>query len=418
MDTNDIVLIKLFLNRDVYEKYSDYVNREILEHETQQIFKAIEVYFSENKEINNIELNDFSSWFSHIIVPDAPQAKQKIYKNIFTAVQNTNPISAEKIILSYEIQKTRKEIEDLFSNGFEIESCKEILDNYEKAAKTVEKDDEAVISLDLATIAANIDRSKGLKWRLKCLNNAVGPLVTGDFGIIAAPVDCGKTTFGVSEATFMASQLIDKKILWMNNEEYDYKVARRIWQAALGQPWKIIEKYKDKAEQKLTKYFNGDKDRIIFLDIRNKSISDIKRYFKKYKPGLVIIDQIDHISCPKYKAWADYDRLKYLYSSIRILANEYCPVLAITQADATVSWLDRATQEMVYQKYITMKQLDGSKIGKAAAADLVITLSNNPQWPQIRYLHVAKNKLEGADPNARGIQTEINFRGEVSRYED
>lgn len=415
---NDVSLLKIFTNREVYEKYSDFVNVEVLEYETQEIFKSYKVYFETFPSITDIPIQDFSTWFMHTILPPSPRAKQDLFRSIFSSINENTPLSARQILHAYAVKKTRQDLEEMFVKGFDLETCENIIKEYEKTAEATEDKDEAVINIDIDYINKVVDRRHGLQWRLKCLNEAIGPLIKGDFGIIAAPVDVGKTTFCVSELSYMCTQISDGSVLWMNNEEFDQRVAMRLYQAVLGQPWSVIKKYPVKAMQEYEKRLNGDKNRVVMLDIRNKTLANIKRYFKKYKPKLAIIDQIDHINTKGYKAWAEVDRLKYLYSQIRTLANEYCPILAVTQVDATASWLDKATQSVAYQKYIDQKQLAGSKIDKAAAADLIITISHNPDMPKIRYIHVAKNKLEGSNPNFRKLKKEVFFNGEISRYED
>jgi hypothetical protein len=104
---------------------------------------------------------------------------------------------------------------------------------------TVEKD-ELFVSADLSAIADRIT-SSGYEWRLEALNRSLGPLRIGNFIIVAARVEVGKTTFLASEVSYLAQQLpIDRPVVWVNNEEESSVVFFRIVQAALGQESKVI----------------------------------------------------------------------------------------------------------------------------------------------------------------------------------
>ena len=155
---------------------------------------------------------------------------------------------------------------------------------------------------------------------------------------------------------------------------------------------------------------NGDLNRIKLVDIRNKTIHQIKELFKHYKPHLAIIDQIDKISLVNKKSFSDHDRLKSLYGEIRSLANEFCPILGISQADSSSCYIDRESNEMVYKLYLHHRQLDGSKVGKPGEADAIIMIGRRTGLNTTRGIHVSKTKF--GEP----IQQEVNFNGDLCRY--
>jgi replicative DNA helicase len=178
--------------------------------------------------------------------------------------------------------------------GGDLESIEPLLNAYKKeVGASVDKDDVFVKpSLDYlsSTVA-----SGGLNWRLKELNVALGPIGKGDFIIIAARPETGKTTFTASEASYMMTQLQpDEHVVWINNEEASNKVMMRVIQA-----YNQVTSSELLSDPKVheSKFLLGGGERFLILDDDSgiKSVHKIAMLFKEYKPGLIIFDQLDKV---------------------------------------------------------------------------------------------------------------------------
>lgn len=416
MEITDATLLKIMSERENYESYIDYVKFDALAEESQILLKDYRKYFSEFDH-EAIDFEEFPTWFHQVRHPDLPTAGHKVYNRIFTHIQKTKADTAENVIKHFQQEATWQKLTKLKeSSGFNPEEFSEVLKEYEK--KQVGGETEGWVTNEIERIIQAVDRNTGLKWRLNCLNKATKGLIPGDFIIVAAYVDTGKTTFATSEATYIASQLETGSVLWFNNEEHNDKVLQKIWMSALGAPWSKIQRNHEKAKKKYIEIMHGDIDRIKLIDIRGHSINSIKKICKKENPKLMIFDQIDKINPGRKKYYADHDRLKSLYGEVRALANEYCPVIGISQADATTRWFNKETEEVSYQKYLDQSQLDGSKIGKPGEADIIITIGRDRGLPNSRFLFIPKNKVEGVSSEWRNLKVEVHFRGDVARYED
>lgn len=412
----DLTLLKIMTNRDTYNKYYTYIRLDILDIEIKTILLAFRDYYDEVTG-DIIELDSFATWFFHVKCQEIPDSSREIYKVIFTQIDKTNEEVASKVIEHFQNLETLKQIQEAGAKGFSTEKIRDLLTDHDRILGTLDND-EGWVPNDITRILTSTARDQGLRFRLDCLNKSLNRLIKGDFGIIAAYVDTGKTTLAISEAAFMAQQVKDGKVLWLNNEEFNDRVIKKIWQSVLNCSWEQIELHKDAAIKEYTKRMNGDLERIKFIDIRGFSIDKIKTIFKRNSPKLVVIDQIDKIQTKTQKTAAEHDRLKKLYGEMRSLANEYCPIIAISQADASTRWLDKRTEEVHYQKYIDQSQLDGSKIGKPGEADFIITIGKDPSYPTSRFIHVSKNKMDGVQEQDRHIKAEVIFNGECSRYEN
>lgn len=273
-------------------------------------------------------------------------------------------------------------------------------------AKTVSWIDTPIGDLLLDEI-----EERGIRWRLNSLNECMRPLRPGDFGIIAARPDKGKTTMLSSEVTFMAPQLpADKNILWLNNEGPGKRIIPRLYQSALGLPIsELIELNKaGKLESAYTDVV-GRRDRIRVVDIHGFHVGQVEAIIENSAPGVIIFDMIDHIRGFSGEARTDL-QLEEMYKWARERAVKYdCICLATSQISNEGDGL----------QYPTLGMLKDSKTGKQGACDfqMMIGASNDDNLKYSRYISLPKNKLrrEGSpgDPHC-----EVAFKASIARYED
>ncbi len=260
---------------------------------------------------------------------------------------------------------------------------------------------------DLTELYNESVSTPGLRWRLSTLNRMLGSLRQGDFGFIFARPETGKTTFLASEVTFMASQA-KGPILWLNNEEQGRKVLLRCYQAALGVDLTTL--FRD-LEGNKKRYAELTHNNIKLYDSGIISKTTVETLCRRYKPSLIIFDQIDKI------VGFDNDRedlrLGTIYQWARELAKDYAPVIGVCQADGTAEG----------QKWLTMAHVANAKTAKQAEADFIVGIGkqNEIGYDQIRYLHASKNKLTGdkdSDSNLRHGRMETLINPEIARYVD
>ena len=300
-----------------------------------------------------------------------------------------------------EVVKTLIELDYLALIMEECEKVKEGSSDLEhvhilatNALKDVERyieKDELFVSADLSAIADRIT-SSGYEWRLDALNRSLGPLRIGNFVIVAARVEVGKTTFLASEVSYLAQQLPkDRPVVWVNNEEESSVVFFRIVQAALGIESKTIIADSKKAMVDYAALMGGNKDKIrVTKDMNN--VRDLETLFREVNPGLIIFDQLDKVDGFKSDEREDL-KLGKIYKWARELARSYGPVIAASQLSASAV-------EMKDPPFIGLDALRGSKTDKPGEADVVITIGKykepkSPEEEMIRTINVPKNKLPG-----------------------
>jgi len=203
----------------------------------------------------------------------------------------------------------------------------------------------------------------------------------GDFGIIFARPEVGKTSF----CSHLVAQYLaqGKKVHYWANEELAKKVKLRITTAFFG-----VDKYtlaENKHDYKET-YDSVIGSNLVVIDSVGTDITELGSFTALNKPDVILIDQLD-----KVKIGGDFgrgdERLKELYVSGRELAKRNdCLVWAVSQAN----------YEAHQREIIDFSMMDNSRTGKAGEADVILGIGKGlGVEDNTRFLTISKNKVNG-----------------------
>lgn len=412
----DIDLLTIVSSKDNYSRFKDHVKKHNVSSITKDIFDSIGAYWDNYPERSHINLDEFKTFY--YIVRGKKIKDTTATESAFTALEKSmaepeRPIV--KDILAKLIQNDyATQIYDVclkvgIGGEGDLTSIDGLMQQYKKEVGSAVDKSEVFVSPSLSYISKVVGR-EGLNWRLKELNISLGPLRTGDFIIVAARPETGKTTFVASEAAHMMSQLKeDEHVIWINNEESSNKVMMRVIQAYHGVT--SMDLLKDPESYEELFIANGG-DRFLVLDDDSgiRTVNKIATLFSEFKPGLIIFDQLDKVHGFNTEARDDL-RIGRLYEWARDIAKEYCPVIAISQVDGTGEG----------EKWIQMNQLRGSKTDKIGEADAIITIgkSNEPGMDLQRFIHIPKNKLFGSTETLEAHRHgcfEVDIYPSIARY--
>jgi len=419
---SDLTLIKLFFSGiDVYQNYSPFIRTEALSREAQMILKDIGAFYGQFADQTKIDPDRFVTWFNQVQHPELTETQSQLYAELFRRVSEQELEQSDEyiqgILTHFKTEDFKARITSyLEKKDWDPEHLKELVEQYQKEVQIDAMGEFEENSLGM--MLAKETRHEGLQWRLNSLRKSIGPIIAGDFGVVAAYVETGKSSWLASEVAHFAHQVTEGDVLWFNNEQTNDRVQKRIWCAALGVSEATLASDPNLYTQLYTQYMNGDINRVKVFDCYDMSVNDIRKKMDKYNPKLVVIDMIDHLKGGGDDKNADWRRLQKLYYETRRLAR-VCPVLGASQCNSSVTWMDYETQTTKFQHYISMKQLAGSGQGKQEAMDFMITIGKDEAYPKTRYLHVCKNKLPG-DGNSqhRYIKSECVFDEQTARYTD
>ena len=216
---------------------------------------------------------------------------------------------------------------------------------------------------------------------LSTLEEHIQGMNRGDFGIIFARPEVGKTSF----CSYLAAHYLagGHNVHYWANEELAKKVKLRIVTAffnkdkyvLLNEKQNFVEEYKERLDKNL-----------IVIDSVGTSMSEIVDFTALNKPDVVFVDQMDKVKIDGTFTRGD-ERLKEIYVSGRELGKRNnCLVWAVSQAN----------YEAHQREVIEYSMLDNSRTGKAGEADIIIGIGKGLGIDDnTRFLTVSKNKLNG-----------------------
>lgn len=258
---------------------------------------------------------------------------------------------------------------------------------------------------DLDVLLAMTGDDARFQFNIPTLSQHVYGIGRAEFGIVFATPETGKTAFIVS---LMAAPngFADQGalVLYLGNEEATRRTMLRAYQAWTGMTREQIAGNPARAKEK----FEEIRPNLIMKDIQEWDLTKIEQYILKLRPDVVIIDQADKVQISGAFN-AGHERLRALYNRLREMAKKAeCAVIGVSQASAEADGKSRLNYTM----------MEGSKIGKAAEADLIIGIGrmdsgsiDNDEPDRTRYLTVSKNKLSGWHGTVL-----CQIEAEVSRY--
>ncbi len=256
----------------------------------------------------------------------------------------------------------------------------------------------------------------GFHWRLPALNEVMRPLRPGDFGILAGRPDTGKTTFVTDQLTFFAAQVDalfpgqQRTILWFNNEGPGNRIIKRLYQSALNATAADLVR-KSQAGTVNVEYIEttGRPDIIRVFDIHDFWNHEVEDIIRSTPPALIVFDMVDNIrfgGSVSNNGQRTDQLLEAMYQWARVIGVKHdCPVLATSQISAD-------GENMCYP---TLSMLKDSKTGKQGAADFILTIGFQSDFPMSRYLGLTKNKL-ARDGGPKQLRAETTFDGARGRY--
>ncbi len=416
-NSNIYAIINIILyNIDIYNKYILYINKyNINNKELKYLVSLIPELYSSYPEKLGFSVDDLETFFKTKNL-GLTEKQYASYQEIFSELRQTQvaPEIAQNLLEAFKKQQVLSTLSqkawEAQEGSIPVSDLSALLSELENPIEQELESENLFVSTKLTELYTAQITKRGLRWRVKFLNDSLGSLRKGDFGFLFARPETGKTTFLASEVTHMALQLTaeDGPILWFNNEEQGEKVYLRCIQATLGKTMKELGENLEGFEVEYERLV-GSKLKI--LDSAVISRGEVERLCKKYSPSLIVFDQIDKIH--GFTNDREDLRLGAIYIWARELAKLYCPVIGVCQADGTAEG----------QRWLTMDNVANAKTSKQAEADWILGIgkTHDPALNDIRYFNISKNKLAGdddSDPSLRHGRAEVLINAPIAHYED
>lgn len=415
----DIELLTILGDRAQFTRFKPYVQEHVLGKEARLVFNTLDPYYKSDKTIVTINWDDFKAYFFSYRHHQITKTNAESYHTIFRKLKEHTPVTSPQtetvlhtyIVKDYIEQIRAAAVAHTKTDEDKLSDMVKLVEECEHAVKRAFDPADLFVSASLADTAAAL-AVPGYNWRLGELNKSLGPLRQGDFTIVAARPEVGKTTFFADQVGYMATQIRDARpVVWVNNEERSAKVNARVMQSVLGLTQADMLADLTTSEAEYTRLMNGDPKRILITDVgTDLGVDELNSVFRDHNPAIIVFDLLDKVRGFN-KEERDDLRLGKLYLWARELSHKYGPVIAGSQADGSAEGV----------RFIQMNQLRGSKTDKAAEADAIIAIGRDISLPNpnTRFIHVPKNKLNGGpgvDPKLRHGMFEVEIEPEIARY--
>ena len=432
----DLTTLQLLKHRDRYERLRKAVPDRALDTRTRVILSDFGRFFKEFPEAQRVDLGAFNIFFRSIH-PSFKDEEFAVYTALFDRVDKEDVSPEIEAGLMRRLTEAAMATDvarmiEQYQAGEEVDfraGLTGFLEEYDRQIDRKVKNPQVLDAIE-DLLKAEADDT-GLHWRLPCLNRHIKPLKAGDFIVVAARPDKGKTTFCASELTHMAAQLDivwpgeQRSILWFNNEGPGRKIVSRCFQAALNATVEDLvklsntpadpqfAKYKTRVRQDYAAALGGRPGALRIFDIHEMWNHEVEDVIQLHRPGLILFDMVDNIRFGgdvNNNGQRTDQLLEAMYQWARVRGVKYdCPVMATSQISADGDGL----------QYPTLPMLKDSKTGKQGAADVIITLGavNDPMLARSRYIGTTKNKLVRTGVPS-SPQTEVIFNGDRGRYEE
>ena len=389
-------LLKVMCVRKNYETFAEHIDFKRLLPNTGVLLKDYGRYF-ESFDHGEIDWPTFitefgQNWHSR----DMDNEDVALYRDtLIPMVEGVEEDDANAAMESLLKREYRQKIEHNLGD-FSEDTIQQILDEFKQARQKYRTDvDEEAFSIDKVDFSI-LDKEKGVPWFLPSVQQGLGSLVQGQFVVVAADYGVGKSAFVISQAVEAFKHLhrkeLTKPILYFNSEGTQADVFTRflsnLYSKHIAGGFEETFNRIEEVREKFCNTFNPNN--FLVFQIQQGDMSKIRQKIDIYKPSVVIIDIADVLAKEE-----DVQHLKKLFDGLRLLSAESCPIIATTQSGNTsYQYFDKEKNEMVtkHRRWLSEKDLYGSKAGKGGAADTIITIGKDDDMPEIRYVHTPKKK--------------------------
>ena len=393
------------LNKKFYTQYKGTLSPTVFAGDISSLYDTIQKAHEKYEE--DIKVDELYSLHTAIFNPALTRAAKEKFSELVEDIKEVQEPSKEiakdimRILSDRDLaQRIAVEATEIF-NGKEA-NFSEITGMIDKHKTNISEDKNPAVTNNIDEVIELLDVTTRWKFNIPVLKENVGGIGGGNLMIAFARPETGKTAFWVSLCTgpdgFCSQGAIVHAFI---NEEPAIRTQIRAISAYTGMTRDEILNDKSRAQN----YWSDIKDNISMFDTVDWSIDDIDAHCEKHKPDIIVIDQLDKINVTGTYARTD-EKLRQIYTSVREIAKRReCAVIAISQASADAH----------NRNSISFDQMENSKTGKAAEADLIIGIGRNASSDlenKIRTLCVSKNKINGYHG-----EPVCTIRRSISRYE-
>ena len=325
--------------------------------------------------------------------PTLNEVKKANVKMLLREIASRNtytPEVAEEVLAETYKQKVGGEVAQIgirMEDG-EIKDLLPLKKLIEKVGDTISYQEQIThCSTDVDELLQDTSDENRWLFNIRSLKNKVPGVGAGELCIIFARPETGKTASHIS-LCYGPGGFAEQgaSVHTMVNEEPAKRTMLRAISAWTGMSRQEIEQDPQFTREEWAKL----KDNVNMFDAQGVSIDEVDAYCERHNPDVLVIDQLDKIQVNGLFQRTD-EKLREIYTQAREIAKRHnLALIAISQASA----------EAQGKTILNPSEMEGSKTGKFAEADVIIGIGchavgvdEEPDYT--RHLTVGKNKITG-----------------------
>ena len=382
-------IIKLCLRKEFYQKYKNKIQKSSLAN-LLDVYAVIEKTYKDLPDCKEILHDDLYINYLNYNPTNTQSNKDKAMQ-VVTDLDKVH-INEDNVVLTIQqmhqsqiVHEASQRLLDIYKNGGgDVKNVVKLLQQEESIEDSIQE-----VTKDLYELLKEMDYSNLFQFSApSLLNQQVKGVGKGHFTVIFARPESGKTAFWINmvggENGFAYQEKVNNIAIFCN-EEKPSRIVLRLIQSCSDMTKSHIDEEPEVANAEWEKI----KDKIHVYDCKDFTVESIDSYCEEYKPDVVIVDQLDKIELSE-NFDSGHEKLREIYKLTRDIAS---------RRDVCMFGICQASSDAHDKNHISFNNMEGSKTGKAAEADLIIGIGKKDDWEGAedftRTLCISKNKLTG-----------------------
>lgn len=416
-------ILRVLSEKQYHTELASTVTPEMFSSDVYQCIQLFGRYFKSNASASRIDLESFGTWMNLRLAKASVDEvtkfamQQILLKQVFSlSISEELLEEARSMLCELTLANlSSKAVIDWEEGNLDCTLGEHLDTVLSKYLDMTNKTHLQPIRKDIGTILEEQDDVHGLTLPLEGLNKVIAPQKEGDFLVLAAQNNTGKTALAVQIATHYAKQLPeDATVLYLNNEGIGDHIILRTRQIALQLgKYDLEDKFKagDNIEEQYREAINGGSFKIDVIDVHGINVGQVQGLLRRYKPQVVIYDMLDGVH-GFGGGGMDVDRYKQLYA----WARGQCANPNYRHIGVALTQVSHDGEGCIYPP---KHALEGSKVAKQSQADVLIMVgADEEKYPNTRFFHVPRCKRTRRGATEAKSHSQCFFNSDVGMYID
>lgn len=379
------ILAAVLQARSNYDRIVSYIDDKEITPDFKLLLNEVGEYYEIDPEAGSVDAEILMGRLDRRL-PSAKAAER--LKGVIKSLPEVSGANVAREVIELKLNSLGLEISQLFASGKNSSEIRPKIDEYVSLADQGDLGNEAVEEFSAPDIrniiSRRLDDANLIQIAPKALNDRIdGGARPGHHVLVFAPTEMGKTGFILNmEAHFLRQA---KRVLHVGNEDPADDVILRL--ASRLTKW---DKFKIKADAQAAYEICLEKGygNYVFADLAPGTFPRIIRLVQKYKPDILVLDQLSNIDVKVSKNESKTGSLEAAAKLARAVAKRF-NILVVSVVQAA----DSATGKVVLGR----GDVHNSNVGIPGQTDLMVGLGADEAMEArgLREITLVKNKISG-----------------------